>query len=310
MKHPLFIATSDWHLTDTKPVCREEESDWYEAQFRVVEEILKLAKIKDTPLIIAGDIFDKAKEASTYLLTELRILFDKYELSNVYAIAGNHDEPNHNFNLLKNSCFQIAENMGIFSNLNNKGLLLEKNLFCYPFYDDFDNLEEVEDTEIYVIHQFVYAGKKPRPNAPEIGNANNILRLFPKAKIVIAGDNHDGFVYQHPVTEQILVNCGAIIRDTAAQIDYKPRVYIVYNDLSVEAHYLDISKDKITNKHIQAEKERKEKEEMFIRTISSTKDISLSFKDNLYKLAENKKCKDYVINTYEGLSSGNIGKSL
>ncbi len=109
MKHPLFIATSDWHLTDTKPVCREEESDWYEAQFRVVEEILKLAKIKDTPLIIAGDIFDKAKEASTYLLTELRILFDKYELSNVYAIAGNHDEPTTILIYLKTHAFRLQK---------------------------------------------------------------------------------------------------------------------------------------------------------------------------------------------------------
>lgn len=304
-KWPLFIATSDWHLTDIKPVCREEEPDWYEAQFRVIEEILKLAKIKDTPLIIAGDVFDKAKEASTDLLTELKYLFNKYKLSNVYAIAGNHDEPNHNFDLIKNSCFQIAESMGIFTSINNMGLLLDTNLFCYPFYDDFTNiLKEVDDTKIYVIHQFVYAGKKPRPNAPDAGNANNIFKLFPKAKLIVAGDNHEGFVYQHPVTKQVLVNCGSIIRDTAAQIDYKPRVYIVYNDLSVEPYYLDISKDKITNKHICLEKERKSKEELFIRTISTSKDISLSFKDNLYRLTDGKTCKNYIINTYEALKNG------
>lgn len=80
------------------------------------------------------------------------------------------------------------------------------------------------------------------------------------------------------MTKQVLVNCGSIIRDTAAQIDYKPRVYIVYNDLSIEPYYLDISKDKITDKHVRSEKERKSKEELFIRTISTSKDISLSLK--------------------------------
>src|SRR5438034_54953 len=54
------IACSDIHLSLNPPLVRTSEPDWLAAQARQLEELASLSKIHSCPIIIAGDLFDKA----------------------------------------------------------------------------------------------------------------------------------------------------------------------------------------------------------------------------------------------------------
>jgi hypothetical protein len=57
----------------------------------------------------------------------------------------------------------------------------------------------------------------------------------------VFGDNHIGFITF--IDECEIINCGTFFIRKSDEVAYRPQVGLLYNDGSISAHYLDVSKD-------------------------------------------------------------------
>jgi DNA repair exonuclease SbcCD nuclease subunit len=300
-KKVLSIHTGDVHLTDKKPLARVDESDWYEAQFRVIRWLGNLAEeYSHADVIIGGDLFD-SPQVSYHLLN--RFFFEFQKCRNVIALIGNHEQPNKNSVGLSASVFETGTHMGLY-----QGVLFPTCLSLrgvkYGFIPATNSeeqfkeyTEEVQDADVIVLHKFVWASEEnSHIGASVSGNVSSIAKLFPNAKVLFASDNHKGF--ECTTINPRIYNCGMLIRDNADLVNYQPRVYVLYDDFSVDRVDVPIENDIITDRHIKSEKERVNAEEVFFRTLSDSKDISYSFSDNLKRYAKDHIAGQYLLDKY------------
>jgi len=294
MNNP-FIVTSDIHLCSKRPLCRLEE-DWISTQCNYLKFVASMCSKYDCRLIIAGDITDKPKDFNIELLNRASDIFDTIPEINV--ISGNHDIVTNNNGTFDRTVFKILCKM-------TKTM---KHL-CYESKDNVHYIDFIKDnnawmqkvsecnSDIAIIHKFVYYRPEDNHVHDETSSADNILKAFPNTKLIIAGDNHRGFIYKKG--NQTLLNCGVLFRDTADLIDYKPQIYYIDENANVTPIPVPIDKDAITNTYILKEQERKQKEEVFIKTILSNKNVSIDFKKNLYNIIDKLDCECYIKETCE-----------
>lgn len=312
MIKPIALFSSDWHLCDKKPIAREEEPDWLEAQMRVVRQVAGFSNKFSVPLIIAGDIWDVANKNSPILMNLLYQELVSVKTS-VYACSGNHDQQLHNLNLKMETAYQTGALTKCYLDKDNqKEIFGQVSAYFIPFYKDTAKFleiaksEEVQKSDIVILHRLVYE-TPPYAGAEKEGSVEFICSLFPKARVICCGDNHSGFHYKSK-TGQILVNCGALIRHNADMLAYQPRVYLLGYDYEQDQYKLqkldlDISSDKISDKHLARVNKQKSKNELFIRTMQEVSDISLSFEDVLKDLVEGKSCKEYIMSKLKELKN-------
>lgn len=305
-RYPISIHTGDVHLTDVKPIARVDEPDWFQAQFRVLDWLHDLQKSKrtydfDEPYIISGgDLFDKVKLSNDFL----NRCYDCFLSGRWVTLLGNHEQPNKNSDVgMYDSVWTIAKRMGMFSGIQYQGTVcICGRMFAFiPATNSEEefmkSVEASQKAHVVVLHKYVWAFDDDKyVGASNKNHAKYIASLFPNAKVVFTSDNHHGFEYTE--TTPKVYNCGMLIRDNADLINYQPRVYILYDDYSVERVDVPIADDLITDRHIKVRKEAEEAEEVFIRTLGDSKDISLSFEDNLRIRLDKQPSMEYVMSHY------------
>lgn len=306
-KNIVAIHTGDIHLTDKKPMARADEPDWYAAQFRVLKWLVNLCKSNKADLMIGGDLFD-SHTVSYYLLNKCSVYLDGNFCT---AIIGNHEQPNKNSVGIDYSVFQTGHLMDLYYGITHArcGVSGGVNYGFIPATNSeeefMESVNAVQQADVVVMHKFVWSSQdNSHTGASESGNVKNIAKLFPNAKVLFTSDNHKGF--ECTTTNPRIYNCGMLIRDNADLIDYQPRVYALYDDFSVERIDVPIEQDFITDRHIKQEKERIESEEVFMRTLSDSKDISYSFTDNLKHYAKDHRAGQYILDKYSTIK----GKEL
>lgn len=299
MRKVISIHTGDIHLTEHKPIARVDEPDWFEAQTRVLDYVNTVCSKFEAPLIVGGDMFDRVDVSHTFLNRLYR-----HRNRDCYAIVGNHEQPNKNNVGMEASAWTTAHRMGFFTGFSSLSTIMISNVI-YTFIPATNSEEEfmgcVRDTpkvsDVIVLHRFTWYEEKPMHSTDNY-SAEYLLKLFPYAKTIFTSDNHHGFVCNPENSTGVVCNCGMLIRDNADLIDYVPRIYLLYNDFSIDTVYIPTDKDLITDRHIVARKEAKEQEELFVRSLDETKDISLSFEDNLMRRVDGQQSKDYVLDSY------------
>lgn len=147
-----------------------------------------------------------------------------------------------------------------------------------------------------IAHRTVWKNSPPYPGAPPEGEAVRLLKSHPNLEMILTGDNHQPCVESIPelfdlpteVSQRILVNPGSMMRMTAAQADYKPRVYLwdaFVNEVS--PHFLPITEGVISREHIDKANTRDDRIDAFIdRVAKEAGDSSLDFKENLERAIE------------------------
>lgn len=298
-KKIVAIHTGDIHLTDKKPMARVDEPDWYKAQFRVLRWLVNLCNSHKADLIIGGDLFD-SPHVSYFLLNTCSVYLD-YAFCT--AIIGNHEQPNKNSVGVSHSVFQTGHLMQMYYGITHTRCGRVGDIM-YGFIPATNSEEEfaksanaVQYADVVVMHKFVWSSKEnSHVGASESGNVNSIAKLFPNAKVLFTSDNHKGF--ECTTTNPRIYNCGMLIRDNADLIAYQPRVYALYDDFSVERIDVPIEQDLITDRHIKSERERVNTEEVFLKTLSESRDISYSFSDNLKYYAKDHRTGQYILDKY------------
>ena len=271
---PVAVVCSDLHLSHTAPRNRAEKGvDWYRVMDQSLDVVTNRATQLGVPLIIAGDIFhtwDNPAELVNFTIQ--RLSKARYK---VYAIPGQHDLPNHNYeDVVKSSYWTLIESNVIEDmepgyaytytpETNEANNPVTVRLWPFPwgcaphhpekFDKDWDS--ESPNLHVAVIHRYVWGNQDTGyPGAPEDQNVR-AYALDP-FNVSVFGDNHIGFssIYQlltrggYPGR---LFNCGAFMRRNIDQKDYQIRYGLIMSDGTVIANsYRPTYDDKWTEQSV------------------------------------------------------------
>ena len=273
------IITSDWHLREDRPICRTD--DFVTEQWKCVDFISDLQKEHHCPALHAGDLFHHWKP-SPALLSETMIHLPK----NFRTVYGNHDVPQHNL--------ELADKCGVYT-LGTAGFLKvieDGHWNTIPEKPALTIGLDFKRTAL-VWHIFTYEGKEPWPGC-EAPKGNKLLKKYPDYDLIVTGDNHIPFTAEYE--GRLLVNPGALTRQTAAQIDFEPRVYLWHaEDNTVTPVYLPIAEGVISRSHIEQTEKRNDRIDAFISTLKDNYKVGMSFEDNLKAFEKKNNIKDEIM---------------
>ena len=277
------IICSDLHLTEQTPECRLD--NYIEAQRTKLSFISGLQKQYKCPVLCAGDIFDHWKPSPWLISFALQYLPDE-----LIAIPGQHDLPQHNLDLIEKSGFNVLIKGGKieWGSSDRPHLLIHEccDIYTVPFGYMIPGIKKSynrESKNILMLHQLTWQ-KEPWPGADPKGNASVLLKQNPDFDLIITGDNHQAFTEERE--GRLLINPGSMLRKTADQIDFKPRVYLWDAESNTtEPVYLPIEAGVVSRKHIEIKEERKNRLDAFINIIKSEEfEIGVSFEETVRKV--------------------------
>ena len=281
IKKASAILMSDPHLRLSIPVCRTDE-EFLEAQWKKLQFIKDLQKVHGCIVLCGGDLFHHWKPAPELITKTMEYLPDKF-----YTIYGQHDLPNHSL--------KEQEKSGIYALKTAGALTLLPG--CHWGMDPKDtppltlsggNISR----KVLVWHKMNYQGKLPWPECTD-PKAIGLLRKYPEYDLILTGDNHKAFTETYE--GRLLVNPGSLARQTADQIDFKPRVYLYYADENrVEPTFLPIRDDVVTREHLDRSEERSDRISAFITKLGGEWQAGMSFEANLKKFFSSNTIRESV----------------
>ena len=216
------------------------------------------------------------------------------------TIAGNHDIPRHNPNLIQWSAIHTLAKAGKIKLLDNTNNYIVRNSFQiipFPFGSLIDKEFSPFDINlpaIAVIHKFVYDSKCQDWEKTVGTCAKSLLSQLSrprerggKISTALVGDNHKAFEIKS--NEALLLNPGSIFRMTSDQKNFKPRFYLWNSDNEFEAIYFPINNNDVTDEHINDKGIDEERMLAFLNRMREDIEIGLDFRTNMKEyLAKNK----------------------
>lgn len=290
------IFCADLHLSHLPPISRSpDKEDWYKVQKRYLDHITKLSKrntLFPIPVICAGDVFDKWNPPNELVNFALK------NLPHMYAVPGQHDLPNHNLEDIRKSGFwtlslakKITPLLGDPVQVNN--LRLRGFAWGIPL----SPCEEVPHSllfDVAVVHDLFWVKGKGFHGAPENKRVKNRSESFSGYDVVVTGDNHKPF---HVIVgDTQIINCGSLMRRTSDQYEYKPCVWLLMSDGSIERSYLDVSKDRFLDFEEKRDKKvagSKTLEEFLVK-LRDLKDVTVTFEEAVANYMHKFKVKDEI----------------
>lgn len=244
MSNVRAIFVADLHLQAKAPLARSTEPDWFEAVARPLAEISGLALRYKAPVLYAGDIFDRWNAAPEV------INFALAHLPPGYAVPGQHDLPNHNYDEIKRSAYWTLVEAGKLVNLppNHPFEIYEwggLTVYGYPWGYEQIPLDggDGDGLHVAIAHKFVYTKDTGYPGAPTDGQISACRQNLAGYDVAVFGDNHKGFTYRVK-GGSLVFNCGGMMRRKIDERDYKPSIGLLHSDGTVTRHYLDTTQDK------------------------------------------------------------------
>jgi hypothetical protein len=260
------ILCSDFHLREDTPTCFT--GDFQIEQWGAVDCISDLQEKYDCLVFHAGDLFHHWKASPWLLSMAMEHLPKKF-----HSIYGQHDLPQHSWELKNKSGLHALAVAGKVKILDGTHWGQEPLGIVLPVDGRLKDAKE-----ILVCHHMTYLSK-PFPGA-EGGMAEGILRKYPQFSLICTGDNHCSFDIEYKGRR--LVNPGNITRQTADQIDFKPRVALWYaEDNSIQWVYLPIQEGVISREHIDIKEQRDARIDAFVSKLNDDYVTELSFEQNL-----------------------------
>ncbi|KKL78737.1 hypothetical protein LCGC14_2021830 [marine sediment metagenome] len=259
------IFCADWHLRDSIPVCRTD--DFWEAQWGKVDFVADLQTVYNCPIFHSGDLFHHWK-ASPYLLSATL----KHLPKNFHTVYGNHDLPQHSIELTERSGVHTLETAGALTILPGAHAGQEPTR---------DNAFDLCGYRTLVWHEGVWQGKAPWPGCTN-PTTEEVLEKYDMFDLIVTGDFHIPCIDRDG--DRLLVNPGSLMRQSADQIDFQPRIYLwSAEDNDVVPAFLPINPDAVSREHLDVMKERDKRIEAFISRLDVDWSTELSFEGNLKK---------------------------
>jgi len=188
---------------------------------------------------------------------------------NFYSIYGQHDLPQHNW--------ELRDKSGLHA-LSIAGRIKVLNGFHYGMTPDNTGILVEYERIICVWHHMTYI-LPPFPGATG-GQADRLLAKYSGYDLIITGDNHQSFWTNYG--KQLLVNPGSLTRQDADQINFKPRVALWYaRTNTIQWVNIPIHYGVITREHIEVKERRDARIEAFVSRLDGEWEVGVSFEQNL-----------------------------
>jgi len=224
------------------------EPDWYKVMERVLGELTKVAEFYSAPILCAGDIFDRwnsIPELTNWAIDNLPVM---------YAIPGQHDLPQHNYEERHRSAYMTLVKADRLLELppgqptyipTPKGTII---VVGFPWGHEIRKPPTTESSSghlvIAVAHQFVWRGRSTAyPGATRETAITRERKELLDYDTVIFGDNHKGFSTHLEKTH--IFNCGTMMRRHIDDLKTNPQIGLLYEDGSVSPYYLNTENDLI-----------------------------------------------------------------
>lgn len=263
------------------------------------------------PIFYPGDIFHKWNSPP-----EL-INFALDHLPAGHGIPGQHDLPLHQYEDIRKSAYWTLTQAGVVHNLTPKQSFrpfTASKLVVWPFpwgtpVIPLKRVLNEDDLNVAIIHKYIWIDNNKYPDAPREENAmiyaseDNRLSGY---KAAFFGDNHKGFMVHADRTgvSTHIVNCGGFYNSKSDEKDYKPRIWILYEDGSIQPHFMDTSEDKWEAESLDLKGENPELLNL-IESIDDFHDVTLDFaeilKRQLDKIGVSKSVRRFVLKWLEGV---------
>ena len=147
--------------------------------------------------------------------------------------------------------------------------------------------------QIALVHQYVWTDGTGYPGAsPEAHMKSGLLDGMGGWDVIVYGDNHKGFLIQGEIHSTIF-NCGTLQRRKADEIDYKPGVGLIYQDGTVEPHYLDTTADIITGTSVASSEEKMDLGD-FLEGLNGLQNSQLDFTEAMKHALDKRDCDPAV----------------
>ena len=162
----------------------------------------------------------------------------------------------------------------------------------YSYGTDLSKIEckPTDKIKIAMIHNLAWFNEAPYIGASESGNIKNLYKKLSVYDIVSIGHIHIGFIQKYKDT--LFINNGSVMRLKADQIDYKPFVTLLYNDLSYKQIFMPIDKDIISREHIDKDMFKENRLSCYVKYVNEAikhKDTHGDIFDNLLSDSINNK---------------------
>lgn len=257
------ILTSDWHLREDTPVCRTD-SDFVQTMIGKMDFVSSLQRQYKCPVFHAGDLFHYWKSSPYLISIALQHLPEDF-----WSIPGQHDLPQHNKDLVFKSAYGTiltADRIKTSTGWAGWGVEPGEELLWHG-------------CGAMLMHRLVWKNKPPFPGCTD-KSAREVLEAYPDYDLIVTGDNHVPFVEK--LDGRLLVNPGSLMRQTADQIDHKPRVYLWNGETnSVTPVYIPVQ-PVVTREHLEEKEERDTRIQAFVERLSHEEwNEELSFEENL-----------------------------
>lgn len=248
MKKVIAILCSDLHLSEKAPVARSAEPDWFDAQARPLAELRGLAEKYDVPVICAGDIFDSPMPRPPI------INFAIDELPHMYAIPGQHDLANHNYDEIERTAYWTLVKAGKITDLDDpvmfpSGLQLIAfpwGRLIVPYGERRPDGADDHWIRLAVIHRYVYTKQSGGyPGAPQEQRLDQMADQLAGYDAAMFGDNHQAFLAD--IGRCDVVNCGTLMRRKQDERAYDPAIYFLLSDGSISTVFLNTEQDKFAD---------------------------------------------------------------
>ena len=276
-----MLLCADLHLRRTVPRARTD--DYFSVMERKFRFILEQAQASP-PLLVAGDFFDVAKSPQ-FLEQWVISLLREYSIVPV-VVPGQHDLPNHNLGMIKESSLGVLAAAGAVQVLTKDfGPLITTDITSYRWMiwgcafgeSPDESMVDHQRDNLLLWHQMVVKGDPLWPGQVA-DQAEKILRVNGQYRIIVTGDNHITHVTQ--VGDRFLINPGSMMRNRTDQVDHRPCIF-KWEDDQVEQIFLPIAIDVLDLSVVDIPREKAHRFGAFVETLEGGKEIGISFDDNL-----------------------------
>jgi hypothetical protein len=164
------------------------------------------------------------------------------------CVPGQHDLPNHRIDQQHRSGYGVLVNAGKIVDICGMA-------YSFPFADACavgfgwgmevtprKKTPSLDPTiQLAVVHKYCWKQGKSYPGAPEENNVSAFKKQLKGYDAAVFGDNHKGFVAT--AGDCNVINTGGFIRRKSDEMEYRPRVGILYSDGTIKCKFLDTSED-------------------------------------------------------------------
>lgn len=277
------LCTGDWHICASTPIRRTDA--YHDVQFDKIKYLYNYALDHgiDT-MTVPGDIFDTSKTPYwvVYKYINLFKLDPMWTRPLIFVVLGQHDQVYHTSGFANTPLGLLAAALPMMTILGPEPVNVDGvSFYGAPWGAEVPAVRDAKAVNVLVTHRMIVK-RKLWDGQQECAFDADFLEDHPEFNLIVSGDNHTHFIAQRQRNR--LINCGSLMRMTAAQMDHTPYFYVW------DSETMGVERGEVPHKPsdevfdaaaIAKEKENEQEMAAFVDTVSDDDDFGMDFRENL-----------------------------